>query len=150
MVVVVPVDADIHEAQDVGEQGRSNRRECGEVRAVRRLQLQDHDRDDDSDHAVAERFEPALPHDEKLTHPKARNEEGIVAFTTSASLRSSGSTLDQSRAPDDGLPPGIAAVARRAARPPGQRCRNAWRRYAAPARPDRYVAPPRASCARDA
>src|SRR2546422_3109972 len=58
-----------HEAQDVGEQGRSNRRERGEVRAVRRLQLQNHDRDDDSDHAVAERFEPAFPHDEKLTHP---------------------------------------------------------------------------------
>src|SRR6266568_1927045 len=53
MVVVVPVDADIHEAQDVGEQGRSKRRERGEVRAVRRLQLQNHDRDDDSDHAVA-------------------------------------------------------------------------------------------------
>src|SRR2546422_1840233 len=44
-----------HEAQDVGEQGRSNRRERSEVRAVRRLQLQNHDRDDDSDHAVAER-----------------------------------------------------------------------------------------------
>src|SRR6266571_6483445 len=69
MVVVVPVDADIHEAQDVGEQGRSKRRERGEVRAVRRLQLQNHDRDDDSDHAVAERFEPAFPHHEKLTHP---------------------------------------------------------------------------------
>src|SRR5205807_2078582 len=58
-----------HEAQDVGEQSRSNRRERGEVRAVRRLQLQNHDRDDDSDHAVAERFEPAFPHDEKLTQP---------------------------------------------------------------------------------
>src|SRR3989449_1046571 len=58
-----------HEAQDVGEQGRSNRRERSEVRAVRRLQLQNHDRDDDSDHAVADRFEPAFPHHEKLTPP---------------------------------------------------------------------------------
>jgi len=47
VVMIVPVDADEHEAQHVAEEHRNERRERLRVGIVRNLQLQHHDRDDD-------------------------------------------------------------------------------------------------------
>ena len=62
--MVVPIDAEIHEAEDVGEEHRAERRERMQIRALvlGHSQLQNHDRDENRDHAVAERLEPAFAH----------------------------------------------------------------------------------------
>src|SRR5262249_32192702 len=62
VVMVVPVDGDVDEAQDVARQdGRQLTQRC-QVRALRHLQLEHHDRDDDGDHPVAEGFHPFGSH----------------------------------------------------------------------------------------
>ena len=60
--MVVPVDAEHHEAEDVGQEDRQQRAKRGEIVAVRDLELQDHDRDQDGDDAVAEGLEARLAH----------------------------------------------------------------------------------------
>src|ERR1700694_5735225 len=62
VVVVVPVDADKHKTQQVAEKLRPQRPECRYGRLVRHPEFQDHDGDDDGEHAIAERFEPRLVH----------------------------------------------------------------------------------------
>src|SRR5258706_16464068 len=62
VVVVIPIDAEVHEAQHVAHEYGKERAQVGEVGPVRHAQLEDHDRDDDGEHAIAERFEPSLPH----------------------------------------------------------------------------------------
>src|ERR1035437_5150198 len=62
VVMVVPVDANIDETQHITEKNRNQRCQCIEVLAMWHLQLQNHDRDDDGHHAVAECFQAALAH----------------------------------------------------------------------------------------
>ena len=62
VVVVVPVDADVDEAQHVAQEHRPQLRDRGQVVAVGHVQLQHHDRDDDGQHAIAERLESTLAH----------------------------------------------------------------------------------------
>src|SRR5690348_13677140 len=60
--MVVPVDAEVDEAQHVAQKDREHRTQRGERRVVRHVQLEHHDRDEDGDHAIAERFEPIRCH----------------------------------------------------------------------------------------
>ena len=62
VVMVVPVDADVDEAQHVAQEHREQRLQRGQIGAVRHLQFQHHDGDDDGEHAVAEGFQPVLFH----------------------------------------------------------------------------------------
>jgi len=56
-------DPEVHEAQRVGEKHRQHRAQRLEVRAVRHLELEHHDRDENRDDAVAERFETRFTHE---------------------------------------------------------------------------------------
>src|SRR5206468_2068481 len=60
VMMVVPVDPEEHEAHDVAQEHGDQRSQRADVGSVRRTHLEDHDRDDDGDHAVAERFHPGL------------------------------------------------------------------------------------------
>src|SRR5512146_1617852 len=62
MVVVVPIDANVNEAQHVAQEYRDQWHESIDALAAGHLQLQHHAGDDDGDHAIAERFEPAFAH----------------------------------------------------------------------------------------
>lgn len=56
VVVIVPIDSDINETQHVTEKRRKHRAKGFQIRLVRRFHLEDHDCDDNRDHAIAERF----------------------------------------------------------------------------------------------
>jgi hypothetical protein len=62
VVMVVPVDAEVHEAQQVGEKRRHDRPQGMNSAPVGHVEFKHHDRDEDRDHAVAECLEPALGH----------------------------------------------------------------------------------------
>ena len=63
MVVIVPVDADIHKTQNVAEEYRSQFPKVRQLRAVRNLQFEHHDGDDDGNNTIAERLKPPLAHE---------------------------------------------------------------------------------------
>ena len=58
--MIVPVYCNIQKAEDIAEKGGCKGDECAQIRPVRRLQLEHHDRDNDGDHTVAECFQPAF------------------------------------------------------------------------------------------
>ena len=62
VMVVVPVDADVDEAQHVAERTGSSGRSAARSEPCGDLQLEHHDGDDDGDHAIAEGFEAAFGH----------------------------------------------------------------------------------------
>src|SRR5215510_14632349 len=62
MVMIVPVDTDVYEAEDIAQKHGGDRRERSETVAVRNFHLKYHDGDDDRDDAVAERLEPVFAH----------------------------------------------------------------------------------------
>src|SRR5450631_1639599 len=62
VMVVAPVDADVDEAEQVGQELRGGAAKRLEGGLVRDLQLQNHDGDDDGEDAVAKRFEPTGSH----------------------------------------------------------------------------------------
>src|SRR5262249_38818587 len=63
VMMVVPVDREIDEAEHVAEEMRSRAYQRRPVGAMRQLQLQHHDGDDDGDDAVAESRQTFLAHD---------------------------------------------------------------------------------------
>ena len=62
VVVIVPVDANIGEAQDIAEENWKKRPERVPIRTSWHLQLQDHDRDDNGENSIAEGFKAVLLH----------------------------------------------------------------------------------------
>jgi hypothetical protein len=67
VVVVVPIDAQVDEAQHIAEEHRHQWRQSVDVLAMRHLHLQHHDRDDDGDHTIAESLKPAFSHRSRLS-----------------------------------------------------------------------------------
>src|SRR6185436_11700856 len=61
-MMIVPINADINEAQNVTQKDRQQRLERSRFGAVGDFQLQHHDRDNDRQHSVAERFQTILFH----------------------------------------------------------------------------------------
>src|SRR5580658_813955 len=62
MVMIVPVDADVDKAQDVAQEDGSRGPERLQRRAGRNLEVQNHDRDNDCEYAVAESFKTPFVH----------------------------------------------------------------------------------------
>src|SRR5690349_10114241 len=63
MVMIVPVNPDINEAQNIGKKYREKRFERCQPGAMRHPQFQDHDGDDDREYTVTEGFESVGLHD---------------------------------------------------------------------------------------
>jgi hypothetical protein len=62
MMMIVPVDPKVDKAKHVTHEHRKKRRERFEVIAMWNLQLENHDRDNDRENTVAERFKSVLAH----------------------------------------------------------------------------------------
>jgi len=60
--MINPVDSDDDEAQDIGKKGRPHPRQGSWRRIMRRLQLQNHDGNENGDNAIAECFDPVRSH----------------------------------------------------------------------------------------
>src|SRR5437762_14203334 len=68
MMMVVPVDAQIDEAEHVTRDHGNEWPQRGEIVAVWHLQLQHRDRENDGEHAIAEGFQPAFAHHSTAMH----------------------------------------------------------------------------------
>ena len=60
MMMVVPVDTDVNKAQHIAEEDGQQIAQVFQFHAMRDLEFQNHDGDDDGDHTIAECFQPAL------------------------------------------------------------------------------------------
>jgi hypothetical protein len=80
MVVIVPIDADVDEAQDVTENDRPVAEQRVPARVVRRLEFQHHDRDDHGDHPVGESFESPLFHPAPHNAPPRPQHEAAKSY----------------------------------------------------------------------
>src|SRR5262245_10944446 len=72
MMMVVPIDAHVNVTQHVTQQYRQHWFQCIKLDLVRHLEFQDHDRDNDGEYSVAERFEPGCFHVRVRTTSKRR------------------------------------------------------------------------------
>ena len=61
-MMIIPVDAKIDKAQDVSHDAIAKGLQCRDVRPARRLDVKNHDRDQDGDNAVAKSFHPLFLH----------------------------------------------------------------------------------------
>src|SRR6185295_146930 len=62
VVMVVPVDAEIHKTQNIAQERGNQRTQCSQRRFVRPGQLQNHDRDQNGDDSIAECLHAGLAH----------------------------------------------------------------------------------------
>jgi hypothetical protein len=62
MVMVVPIDPDIYEAEHIAEEDRQQWQQVFRPLPMRYMQLQDHYGDDDGDNPIAKCFEPSFIH----------------------------------------------------------------------------------------
>src|SRR5207247_1612144 len=108
VVMVVPVDADHDEAQDVCQEHGHEWPQRVPVRALRHLELQDHDRDQDRYHAVAEpralverdrRREKTDTWSDERPSPNEPPHDGVERSTTPALPGASGSWSRGPRGP---------------------------------------------------
>src|SRR5438270_7738678 len=86
MMVIVPIDAQVKETHHVAQKNRQERFDRRPIRSVRHLQLQQHDREDDREHRIAEGFESVLVH--KHTLMKWSIRRNLRAFVTASALAS--------------------------------------------------------------
>src|SRR5882757_7903462 len=63
MMMVVPIDAEVNKAENVGQEHRQDWSKRCEIGTVRHLHFQHHNRDDDGDNAVAECLKPVRFHE---------------------------------------------------------------------------------------
>src|SRR5262249_32455802 len=76
VVMIVPVDPDINEAEHVAHEHWNEWCERSEVIYMRNLQLKHHDRNDDGDYTVAEGLESVLAH---ICHPEGPTRSASVS-----------------------------------------------------------------------
>src|ERR1700730_2617578 len=62
VMMVVPVDADVNEAQDIAEENRKEWLQGRKTGSLRRLHFQHHDGDDDGEYPVTKSLHAALGH----------------------------------------------------------------------------------------
>src|SRR2546430_2656382 len=89
MMMVDPVDSDDDEAQDIGKKGRPHLRQGSWGRIVRGLQLQNHDGNENSDNAIAERFDPVRFHSRECNTGASRSIQTAAERWREATIRKS-------------------------------------------------------------
>src|SRR5205814_2767851 len=89
MMMVDPVDSDDDEAQDIGKKGRPHLRQGSWGRIVRGLQLQNHDGNENSDNAIAERFDPVGFHAWECNTGASRSIQTATERCREATIRKS-------------------------------------------------------------